>query len=137
MKNLFSLLILILCFNVFAKNSDIEVLDIRDKEIKTEQYWILSKQVSPNYPKLAYKNDISGCVIFALTISKKGTPTDIELVSAEPNSIFVREAKDAVKRYRWKPSETNQARQPIRKYEMLVFLPKQTSKSPKCKSTNN
>ena len=63
-------------------------------------------QVQPLYPVVALNAEKEGHVRLSITILPDGTVTDIEVVSANPPGFFERSAIDAVKRWRYAPSDT-------------------------------
>lgn len=60
-------------------------------------------RVSPLYPPRAQARGVEGWVLLEFTITPEGTTKDIEVVDADPDGYFERAAKDAVKRYKYKP----------------------------------
>jgi TonB family protein len=63
-------------------------------------------QVQPLYPAVALNAEKEGHVRLSITILPDGTVSDVEVVSANPQGYFERSAVDAVKRWRYKPSNT-------------------------------
>jgi protein TonB len=60
-------------------------------------------RIPHNYPRRAQQMGISGWVYLRFTITPAGTVTDIEVVDAEPQGTFDREARRAVSKYKYKP----------------------------------
>src|SRR5262249_14426039 len=60
-------------------------------------------RVSPLYPPRAQSRGVEGWVQLQFTITPQGTTKDIEVVDANPKGYFERAAKDAVKKYKYKP----------------------------------
>ena len=50
---------------------------------------------------------IEGWVLLTFTITPEGTTKDIEVLDADPKGYFERAAKDAVRRYKYKPRIEN------------------------------
>jgi protein TonB len=60
-------------------------------------------RVSPLYPPRAQSRGVEGWVLLQFTITPQGTTKDIEVLDADPKGYFERAAKDAVKKYKYKP----------------------------------
>jgi protein TonB len=77
-------------------------------------------RADPNYPPRAKQQGIEGYVILRFTITPVGTVEDIEVVRAQPPSIFDREAVRAARKYRYNPSIENG--EPISRPGVLLRL---------------
>lgn len=60
-------------------------------------------RIEPNYPMKALKRQIEGYVIMKFTIGPTGKPIDIEVVEAEPKRLFEREARKALRKWKYQP----------------------------------
>lgn len=60
-------------------------------------------RVNPLYPPRAQSRGIEGWVLLQFTITPQGTTKDIEVLDADPKGFFERAAKDAVRKYKYKP----------------------------------
>jgi protein TonB len=60
-------------------------------------------RVNPLYPPRAQSRGIQGWVLLQFTITPQGTTKDIEVLDADPKGFFERAAKDAVRKYKYKP----------------------------------
>jgi periplasmic protein TonB len=60
-------------------------------------------QVQPKYPKEAKQSHISGTVVLRAVIAKNGTIQELQFVSGAPE--LMRSAMDAVRQWRYKPTE--------------------------------
>jgi periplasmic protein TonB len=60
-------------------------------------------RVNPLYPPRAQSRGIEGWVLLEFTITPQGTTKDIEVIDADPKGYFERAAKDAVRKYKYKP----------------------------------
>jgi periplasmic protein TonB len=60
-------------------------------------------RVNPLYPPRAQSRGVEGWVLLQFTISPQGTTKDIEVLDADPKGYFERAAKDAVRKYKYKP----------------------------------
>jgi protein TonB len=65
----------------------------------------LLSQVPPAYPPLARQARIQGDVILQSNVSKDGTVEDLQVVSGHP--LLVQAALDAVRQWRYQPTELN------------------------------
>jgi len=59
------------------------------------------------YPARAKMRNIEGSVTARLTIRPDGTVSDVEIIQAEPQGVFEREAMRAMYRYRFSPKMVN------------------------------
>lgn len=60
-------------------------------------------RVDPRYPSKALKRRVEGYVIMRFTIDATGRPKDIEVIEAEPQRMFEREAISALKKWKYQP----------------------------------
>lgn len=60
-------------------------------------------RVEPRYPITAARDGITGWVQLSFTIDKSGAVTDVQVLSAEPENVFNREAMRALKRWKYQP----------------------------------
>jgi periplasmic protein TonB len=60
-------------------------------------------RVNPLYPPRAQSRGIEGWVLLEFTITPQGTTKDIEVLDADPKGYFERAAKEAVRKYKYKP----------------------------------
>ena len=60
-------------------------------------------KVAPIYPRRALSRGIEGYVIVEFTVTKLGTVRDPIVVEAQPQGIFDQAAKDAAKKFKYKP----------------------------------
>ncbi|HTU62195.1 MAG TPA: energy transducer TonB, partial [Polyangiales bacterium] len=71
------------------------------------------RKVDPEYPERALTQKITGSVTLEFTVSTKGEPEDVHVVSAEPAGTFDRAAIAAVRRWRYEPLVINGAPQEV------------------------
>ena len=64
-------------------------------------------QMQPLYPMMAKSKGIEGVVVLLITVQADGTVDSVEVSSATPEYIFNEAAKNAVKRWRFKPGIKN------------------------------
>lgn len=64
-------------------------------------------RVPPQYPPRAQARGIEGRVLLRFTVTPQGTTDDVEVIDAEPKGYFERAAKQAVRRYKFKPRVEN------------------------------
>jgi len=95
------------------KNGDFSVL-LDDKALRFRREEILSEneknsdvitlvRINPGYPEEALYQGIAGWVELEFTITEKGTVKDIVVVHASHERLFRKEAKRALKRWKFKP----------------------------------
>jgi protein TonB len=60
-------------------------------------------RVPPNYPKKAAAAGIEGWVQLSFSINPIGQVVDISVVDAEPKRLFDKEARRALKKWKYKP----------------------------------
>lgn len=60
-------------------------------------------RVDPRYPSKALKRRVEGYDIMRFTIDATGRPKDIEVIEAEPERMFEREAIRALKKWKYQP----------------------------------
>ncbi len=60
-------------------------------------------RVEPNYPARALARNIEGYVVLRFTIDGTGRPKDIEVVEANPQRMFEREAIQALRSWKYQP----------------------------------
>ncbi|WP_218352733.1 energy transducer TonB [Alteromonas lipotrueiana] len=95
-------------------------LQITDRLTATE-YWVSTKIVKPKFPVTAAIRKQSGCARFEVTIDETGATTDINFIESFPANQFVQTSEEALRKWRWKSTESNSARQPIRRVVQLDF----------------
>lgn len=64
-------------------------------------------RVNPLYPARAQARGIEGWVHLRFTITAQGTTKDIEVLDADPRHYFERAARNAVRKYKYKPKVEN------------------------------
>ncbi|MRX28477.1 energy transducer TonB [Kangiella sp. HZ709] len=74
------------------------------------------------YPQEAAVKGIEGWVEFSFTIEPDGSPSNIKVLNAKPRRVFEKEARRAIRRWKFKPKQYNG--QPVAQTNMrykLVF----------------
>ncbi len=99
------ILIAIFSFETIAADKSFGVIDLRDKRENLHKYWITPYYAAPRYPTRALERGLTGCVGFSYIISNGGRARDIKLTGWFPNNLFVENARVAVEKYRWNPSQ--------------------------------
>jgi len=64
-------------------------------------------RVQPRYPTKALRANKEGYVVLSFDINESGRVTNIQVVQAEPKRLFDREAKRALKKWKYKPMLVN------------------------------
>ncbi|MDQ7049032.1 MAG: energy transducer TonB [Enterobacterales bacterium] len=65
-------------------------------------------RIHPRYPRDAAMNGIEGFVTLIFDITELGTTQNIRVVNAEPRGIFDREARRALKKWKYSPRVINE-----------------------------
>jgi protein TonB len=77
-------------------------------------------RVDPAYPPQASRDGVEGWVKLGFTVSASGTVTDISVIDAKPSKVFNREARRALKKWKYKPKLVDG--KPVAQYNMVVVL---------------
>ncbi len=77
-------------------------------------------RVAPQYPQRALSRGIEGWVQLRFSINQTGSPYNVEVVAAEPSSIFDRAAINAVEKWKYKPRVVNG--QPTERHGVEVVI---------------
>jgi TonB family protein len=70
-------------------------------------------------PRLAERKILEGNVLLEITVSEKGRPSDIAVLS-DPGNGFAREAVDAVKHWKFKPAISKDGTKISTRFEIQV-----------------
>ncbi len=62
------------------------------------------RQVQPGYPQLAYRRRLAGWVEIQFTVGVNGRVTDVQVLRADPQRMFDREAVRAVEQWMFEPA---------------------------------
>lgn len=65
--------------------------------------WEPYEKALPDYPEEAALKGIEGYVQIKMDINEAGVPENIEIVSAQPRNLFEKDARKAVRKWRYKP----------------------------------
>ncbi|NVK22387.1 MAG: TonB family protein [Kangiellaceae bacterium] len=63
--------------------------------------------VPPSYPVQAQLKNITGHVKFRFDIGADGTPTNISVIEEKPRGVFRKEARQAIRKWKFKPRIVN------------------------------
>ena len=77
-------------------------------------------RVDPSYPPQASRDGIEGWVKLGFKVSASGTVTDISVLDAKPSNVFNREARRALKKWKYKPKLIDG--KPVEQRGMVVVL---------------
>ncbi|MES2746625.1 MAG: energy transducer TonB [Bdellovibrionota bacterium] len=69
--------------------------------------WEPATRVDPVFPVEAREKGIEGYVLLSLDIDEEGKPENLSVVKAEPRNLFEKEARAAVRKWRYKPRMVN------------------------------
>ncbi|RZA25013.1 MAG: energy transducer TonB [Proteobacteria bacterium] len=69
--------------------------------------WEPATRVDPVVPVEAREKGIEGYVLLSLDIDEEGKPENLSVVKAEPRNLFEKEARAAVRKWRYKPRMVN------------------------------
>ena len=99
---LFSLAVMILLLPLTATAQVILAVDDQLKE-----YWVIEKQVAPEYPGRALVTGKAGCVAVGFIIQSDGSTSEHEVLAHYPSKIFDKSGINAAKRFTYTPSDQN------------------------------
>lgn len=77
-------------------------------------------RIEPRYPIQAARDGKEGWVQLSFTINEVGGVEDVEVINAEPRRIFDREAKRALRKWKYKPKIVDG--KPVKQFNMKVQL---------------
>ena len=129
---LFATIMLVIGCSSTDKNA-VAPLDLTSSEELVKDYWVLSERAYPSYPVSAAKRKLNGCVVFQYVIDSEGEPQNIKTIKFLPDNTFVSEGKKALKKLRWKPSESNTSAQPVLTTVEWSFTLDDVAGTPDCK----
>ncbi|MCY7295949.1 energy transducer TonB [Alteromonas sp. a30] len=77
-------------------------------------------RIEPRYPIQAARDGKEGWVRLSFTINEVGGVDDVEVIEAEPRRVFDREAKRALRKWKYKPKIVEG--KPVKQFNMKVQL---------------
>ena len=77
-------------------------------------------RIEPRYPIQAARDGKEGWVKLSFTINEVGGVEDVEVIEAQPKRIFDREAKRALRKWKYKPKIVEG--KPVKQFSMKVQL---------------
>jgi len=89
-------------------------------------YWVVDKAVVAEYPLNAEKQKVSGCVEFSLIIDTNGMADDLIIVKSFPETMFDKQAIDAINKWIWLPTETNINKRTVATTIQFDFITKES-----------
>jgi TonB family protein len=103
---------------VWAEVSD-SVLFVPSDQLDT--YWIVEKQVAPEYPGNSLRKGEEGCVTVGFIIEPDGTTSNHRAVVAFPSNDFNKSGIEAARQFVYKPSEQNPSREAVFTSDTFTF----------------
>ncbi|HEY1590011.1 MAG TPA: energy transducer TonB [Rhodanobacter sp.] len=86
------------------------------------RYWILlNTKVQMDAPNSGLNLDKPGCAAVTYTIGSDGVPMNVQVVKVVPKSDLGPTARSAVSNFRYGPSLTNRAGEPVATYYIVPF----------------
>ena len=86
-----------------------------------EPWWVVEKAVAPVYPHRMLSRSKTGCVTIGYIIETNGKVSTVEPLSAFPNGAFATAARNAVRKWRFKPTQANTDPFPTYALQNIVF----------------
>lgn len=77
-------------------------------------------RIEPRYPIQAARDGKEGWVRLSFTINEVGGVEDVEVIEADPKRVFDREAKRALRKWKYKPKIVDG--KPVKQFDMRVQL---------------
>jgi len=99
-----------------------EYVDLVGNKEALADYWAVKRKVVPEYPPMAGKNGISGCVEFSLLIGADGKPQNMTVIKSFPGEMFNKKAYQALSKWQWHPAAANKQKQPVLTTIQLDFI---------------
>ena len=76
---------------------------VTEKVLEPSGQLMPEKQVLPEYPSVAFSQNISGFVTVGFNIAKSGQVVDLKVVNSQPSGVFDQAALEAVNQWRYAP----------------------------------
>ncbi len=77
-------------------------------------------RIEPLYPRKAAMNHIEGNITLKFDINEKGSPVNVKVVNSKPKGYFERNAKKAVRKWKYQPQRENNVA--VMVYDQTVTL---------------
>jgi outer membrane biosynthesis protein TonB len=111
-----------LCLLALAASAPLMAQERRVSPDQINSYWILlNRSVDVDVPNSGRNIYKPGCVAVTFTIGSDGIPRDIKAAKSVPDSDLGKVAESAVKGFRYGPSLTNRAGEPVATYYVVPF----------------
>jgi TonB family protein len=101
-------------------------LDLIGDKDAVLNYWIVDKAVNAEYPLDAQKYKVSGCIEFSFVINSDGMVDDLIIVKSFPETMFDKQAIEAINKWIWLPTETNINKQTVATTIQFDFITKKS-----------
>lgn len=91
-------------------------------DIDNNDYWKPVKKVAPLYPRKANSRGIEGCATVNFLINKWGDVEQTIIEKSIPLSVFDKTSIEAAKQFKFKPTDKNKDRKPMRTRNTFVYF---------------
>ena len=98
---------------------------------RLDTWWISERKVAPQYPKKGLDRLAQGCVGANFVIEADGSTSSHEVIVSHPRRIFDRSALQALKQWRFVPSDSNPGREMVFTNVILTFELHSSSNEPR------
>lgn len=88
---------------------------------QSRDYWKIKQVTNPYYPGEAARKGVEGCAAIGFVIESDGSTSNLRSFAGYPPGVFMRAATDAIRKWKFTPSETNPSRQPVYTYQIIEF----------------
>jgi TonB family protein len=93
-----------------------------DNKETIKDYWMVTKRQNPQYPIIAARDGVSGCVEFIVGIDRDGTAGGYKVQKSFPEGVFDDYAAEALRQWKWKASKHNTDKAAVLTIIQLDFM---------------
>ena len=106
---------LVLTQTVLAQGAAFGTALLADYDVPEDAFWTIRDPDFP-YPRELAQDAVSGCLVAEMTVTKKGTSKDVEIIRSFPDKGIERPFKRTMNRIRWKPlDDSREKREEVRR----------------------